>query len=117
MDASCRHYPFAWETLTPPGSLRAQKVNLCALFSRSFRNPCDRDPPNRTFQKLEINSSKITKILNVYFWGNERLLLGNERLLLGNERLLLGIIGVFRVFGISFFVAGGFGDSVGRGAA
>ena len=38
--------------------------------------------------------------------GNEHLLLGNGRLLLGNERLLLGIIGVFGVFGISFFVAG-----------
>ena len=47
--------------------------------------------------------------------GNERLLLGNERLLLGNERLLLGIIGVFGFFGLSFFVAGGFSDSVGRG--
>ena len=42
--------------------------------------------------------------------------MGNERLLLGNERLLLGIIGVFGFFGISFFVAGGFLDSVGRGA-
>ena len=48
--------------------------------------------------------------------GNERLLLGDERLLLGNERLLLGIIGVFGFFGISFFVAGGFSGSVGRGA-
>ena len=45
----------------------------------------------------------------------ERLLLGKERLLLGNERLLLGIIGVFGFFGISFFVAGRFWDSVGRG--
>ena len=43
--------------------------------------------------------------------------MGNERLLLGNERLLLGIIGVFGIFGISFFfVAGGFWDAVGRGA-
>ena len=36
--------------------------------------------------------------------------MGNERLLLGNERLLFGF------FGFSFFVAGGFSDSVGRGA-
>ena len=34
---------------------------------------------------------------------------------MGNERLLLGIIGVFGFFGFSFFVAGGFSDSVGRG--
>ena len=30
----------------------------CALFVRYFRNPCDRDPPTRKFQKL-VNSSKI----------------------------------------------------------
>ena len=34
---------------------------------------------------------------------------------MGNEHLLLGIFGVFGVLGISFFVAGGFWDSVGRG--
>ena len=34
----------------------------------------------------------------------------------GEERLLLGIIGVFGDLEISFFVAGGFGDSAGRGA-
>ena len=27
------HHPFAWKTQTPPGGLRTQKVNLCALFS------------------------------------------------------------------------------------
>ena len=27
------HRPFAWKTPTPPGGLRTQKVNLCALFS------------------------------------------------------------------------------------
>ena len=27
------HHPFAWKTPTPPGGLRNQKVNLCALFS------------------------------------------------------------------------------------
>ena len=27
------HHPFAWKTPTPPGSLRTQKVNLCARFS------------------------------------------------------------------------------------
>ena len=27
------HNPFAWKTPTPPGGLRTQKVNLCALFS------------------------------------------------------------------------------------
>ena len=27
------HHPFAWKTPTPPGGLRTQKVNLCALFS------------------------------------------------------------------------------------
>ena len=26
-------HPFAWKTPTPPGALRTQKVNLCALFS------------------------------------------------------------------------------------
>ena len=26
-------HPFAWKTPTPPGGLRTQKVNLCALFS------------------------------------------------------------------------------------
>ena len=36
---------------------------------------------------------------------------------MGNERLLLGIIGVFGFLGISFFVAGGFSDSVGRGSS
>ena len=37
--------PFAWKTPTPPGGLRTQKVNLCALFScRSFAGW----PRNRT---------------------------------------------------------------------
>ena len=27
------HHPFAWKTPTPPGGLRTQTVNLCALFS------------------------------------------------------------------------------------
>ena len=27
------HHPSAWKTPTPPGGLRTQKVNLCALFS------------------------------------------------------------------------------------
>ena len=27
------HHPFAGKTSTPPGGLRTQKVNLCALFS------------------------------------------------------------------------------------
>ena len=27
------HHPFAWKTPTPPGALRTQKLNLCALFS------------------------------------------------------------------------------------
>ena len=64
-----------------------------------------------------LNSSKITlKKYLAFTLGKERLLLGNGRLLLGNERLLLGIIGVFGIFGISFFVVGGFWDSVGRGA-
>ena len=27
------HHPCAWKTPTPPGGLRTQKVNLCALFS------------------------------------------------------------------------------------
>ena len=27
------HHPFPWKTPTPPGSLRTQYVNLCALFS------------------------------------------------------------------------------------
>ena len=31
-------YPFAWKTPTPPGSLRTQTVNLCALFS-CLKNP------------------------------------------------------------------------------
>ena len=76
---------------------------------RYFRNPCDRDPPTRNFKNFKFFQSTL-KILNVYFWGKERLLLGNERLLLGNERLLLGIIGVFGFFGISFLLLGGFGS-------
>ena len=27
------HHPFAWKTPTPPGGLRTQKLNLCALCS------------------------------------------------------------------------------------
>ena len=27
------HHPFAWKTPTPPGGLRTQKLNLCALLS------------------------------------------------------------------------------------
>ena len=27
------HHPFAWKTPPPPGGLRTQKLNLCALFS------------------------------------------------------------------------------------
>ena len=27
------HHPFAWKTPTPPGGLRSQNLNLCALFS------------------------------------------------------------------------------------
>ena len=56
-----------------------------------------------------LNSSKIHK---KYL----RLTLGNEHLLLGNERLLLVIIGAFGFLEFLFFVAGGFWDSVGRGA-
>ena len=26
------HHPFAWKTPTPPGGLRTQELNLCALF-------------------------------------------------------------------------------------
>ena len=38
------HHPFAWKTPTPPGGLRTQKLNLCALFSclklnTTFTNP------------------------------------------------------------------------------
>ena len=31
------HHPFAWKTPTPPGGLRTQKLNLCALFSWFLR--------------------------------------------------------------------------------
>ena len=31
------HHPFAWKTPTPPGGLRTQKLNLCALFSCLIR--------------------------------------------------------------------------------
>ena len=30
------HHPFPWKTPTPPGGLRTQKVNLCALFTSVF---------------------------------------------------------------------------------
>ena len=36
------HHPSAWKTPTPPGGLRTQKVNLCALFS------CLKDPRKRS---------------------------------------------------------------------
>ena len=70
----------------------------------------------RPNQKVRILAAVVRAEKKPIFLGNERLLLGNERLLLGNERLLLEIIGVFGCFGFSFFVAGGFSDSVGRGA-
>ena len=98
------------------------KSELQGTNIRYFRNPCDRDPPTENFKNFKFfkNSLKTLNVYflgtNVYFGGNERFLLDSERLLLGNERLLLGIIGVFVFWGISLFVAGGFGDSVGRGA-
>ena len=42
------HHPFAWKTPTPPGGLRTQKLNLCALFS------C-------------LNSD--WKLMPIYFWN------------------------------------------------
>ena len=64
-----------------------------------------------------LNSAQISlKMLSVYFWGTS--VYFGERAFTFGERafILLGIIGVFGIFGISFFVAGGFSDSVGRGA-
>ena len=89
---------------------------------RYFRNLCDRNPPNRKFQKLQIlqNSLKYLTFTfgeRTFTFGERTFTFGNERLLLGNERLLLEIIGVFGFLGeFLYFVAGGFWDSMGRGA-
>ena len=82
-----------------------------------FETPVTVTPPPHTGNLKNFKLfQKFPKITGRLLWGNERLLLGNKRLLLGNERLLLGIIGFFGIFGIFFFVAGGFWDSVGREA-
>ena len=55
------HHTFAWKTLAPPGSLRTQKVDLCALFLAWISRCCDRDPQQK-ISKLKIlpNSRKNT---------------------------------------------------------
>ena len=63
------------------------------------------------FTKMgEIHELFVLVLSLVWFAG------ATPDLLLGKERLLLGIIGVFGFWGISFVVAGGFGDSVARRA-
>ena len=63
-----------------------------------------------------LNSSKIPqKILNIYFWGTSVYFWGTSVYFWGTSVHFWGIIGVFGIFGISFFGAGGFWDSVGRG--
>ena len=40
------HHPFAWKTPTPPGGLRTQKLNLCALSS-CLNQDCQLNPSRR----------------------------------------------------------------------
>ena len=76
---------------------------------RYFRNPCGRDPPTRNFKKL--NSSKIPLKYLTFTFGERTFTFG------GTNVHFWGYSGFSTFFGISFFVAGGFWDSVGRGAS
>ena len=53
------HHPFAWKTPTPPGGLRTQKLNLCALFScLSFGAGFEIAPEPSKLQKEGENPGK-----------------------------------------------------------
>ena len=55
------HHPFEWKTPTPPGGLRTQKVNLCALFScRKSRAPGN------------IRSAKQGPNIATLLWGSPK---------------------------------------------
>ena len=58
------HHPFAWKTPIPPGGLRTQKLNLCALFSFQIEAALA--------ATLEMSDSNRT-ILNRYFALGSRL--------------------------------------------
>ena len=51
------HHPFAWKTPTPPGGLRTQKLNLCALFSClkecQWKSPTQILWGHRQYQKIK----------------------------------------------------------------
>ena len=61
------HHPFAWKTPTPPGGLRTQKLNLCALFSCLICGNPRRRGPSRTKKKtaIETNRSYYTVVFLV----------------------------------------------------
>ena len=82
---------------------------------RYFRNPCDRDPPTGNFKNFKFFKNSL-KILNVYFWGTNVYFWGTNVYFWGTNVYFWGTNRVFGFFGISFLVAGGFWDSVGRGA-
>ena len=51
------HHPFAWKTPTPPGGLRTQKLNLCALFSCLISGPPRLRVQSRSRTRLRIAAS------------------------------------------------------------
>ena len=80
-------------------SLKAKKLDI-------FETPVTVTPQKQISKTL--NSSKIPLKYLAFTFG--------ERTFTFGERVLLGIIRVLGILGNFFFVAGGFWDSVGRGA-
>ena len=82
---------------------------------------CDRDTPNRKFQKLQM-LPKFPKILNVYFWGDnvyfwrDNVFFGGNNVYLKGNNVYFWVLS--KILGFLEFILlllGGFGDSVGRG--
>ena len=94
-----------------PAGVPGSFLGLCV---RSFRNPCDRDPATRNLKNFKFfkNSQKyltFTLRERAFTFGERAFTFGERAFTFGDNR------GFRFFFWISFFVAGGFSDSVGRG--
>ena len=76
-----------------------------------FEAPVTVTPPTGNFKNFKFFKNSL-KIKNVYFLGEERLLLGMLNVYFGGNNVYFGGFGNF-----FFFLLGGFWDSVGRGAS
>ena len=106
--------------------VNSQHLN-CETKIRYFRKPCDRDPPKDNFKNFKFfkNSLKILSVYfwrkNVYFWGDNvyfgeiTFTIGEITFTFGEITFTFWVIGVFRVFGVFFFLLGRFGTPWVRG--